>query len=569
MAASKLSDLLPIDPSLAKPNAYQVFGLEDGRDESAVGESIRRVYAHLKQSKATADPNAWKQAAQLAESARKILEDPARRQALDQSLASRVRAADASASDDPVAAGPKVSVTDEDPLAGLLPPVDPLATAKGLPSASTPPASTPQNKQASAVLGTPPGLSSAASVLGTPPASQTAVPAQTATQPVATSATASGNESAIGVDVASKAWSPAKPSKKKRRKKSNGVYLFGFFVLLMLGAIIGLLQFLSGGNRIAINPPQPGGKVVAPPMPRDGGDRNDPRRPSDGVLADAPASGVAGSLRGDDQGVTGSGIGQNNPLANPPGMNGAGTSENAAMPSEAGMGPDSKPNPPGVPDPMMTDEPDASESATPEPSTTEPMKPEPTPDTPTPDQPSPEVLAANQAKIEAVEKLIQTAQWEQMKPAADGLLKLELSGEQFDRASSLYDIADLANYYRGAIGRGLTSLTTGNTFEYVEDVPVIVVEVSSDRLSIQYNRKTQTYTIDELPPRLTERLVSLTLSSEKPDTIAAQALYRLIHPATNTEYREDAFETLATLDGRLEKVDTEMLQKVAKEILSK
>lgn len=233
------------------------------------------------------------------------------------------------------------------------------------------------------------------------------------------------------------------------------------------------------------------------------------------------------------------------------------------------MGPDSKPNPPGVPDPMMTDEPDASESATPEPSTTEPMKPEPTPDTPTPDQPSAEVLAANQAKIEAVEKLIQTAQWEQMKPAADGLLKLELSGEQFDRASSLYDIADLANYYRGAIGRGLTSLTTGNTFEYVEDVPVIVVEVSSDRLSIQYNRKTQTYTIDELPPRLTERLVSLTLSSEKPDTIAAQALYRLIHPATNTEYREDAFETLATLDGRLEKVDTEMLQKVAKEILSK
>ena len=75
--------------------------------------------------------------------------------------------------------------------------------------------------------------------------------------------------------------------------------------------------------------------------------------------------------------------------------------------------------------------------------------------------------------------------------------------------------------------------------------------------------------MDELPPRLTEKIVSFTLSPDKPDTLAAQALYRLIHPATNDGYRKDALETLASVDGMLDKVDTKMLQTVATDILSK
>lgn len=182
--------------------------------------------------------------------------------------------------------------------------------------------------------------------------------------------------------------------------------------------------------------------------------------------------------------------------------------------------------------------------------------------------PTAEVVQANEAKIKAVEELIRTANWSEMKAAADGLLKLELTEQQSDRASTLFDIADLTVFYRGAIVRGLATLKTGNTFEITEDFPVIVSEVTADSLSIQYNRRVKTFTVDQLPPRLAEKIASFALSSEQPDAIAGQALYRLIHPQSRGEYRADSLEMLASVDGELEKVDTGALQRVVKEIFA-
>jgi len=220
---------------------------------------------------------------------------------------------------------------------------------------------------------------------------------------------------------------------------------------------------------------------------------------------------------------------------------------------------------------------------TPQPPEPGPPKPEPAPPDPemagmtsndpsmseTTMEPDPQRVAANQSKLEAAEQLIQSAQWDRMKPAASEVLQLQLTPAQSKRASSLYDIADLAIYYRGAIERGLASLKTGNEFQYVDDIKMIVVEATPRTVTLRYNRKDMTFAIDELPPRLTESLAALTLSPDKPDAIAAQALYRLVHPSTNDEYRKDAFETLASVDGRLDQVDTAMLQTVAKELLSK
>lgn len=209
-----------------------------------------------------------------------------------------------------------------------------------------------------------------------------------------------------------------------------------------------------------------------------------------------------------------------------------------------------------IPDTPMTPEPSATGSTPP---TANPTA------NPTPAMTA-ESVAANQAKIEAVQQLIRSAAWDQMKPAAEALLKLDLNAEQSKRASALYDIADLATFYRGAIGRGLATLNTGSTFDYVEGLPVIVVEVSPERLAIQFNKRTRSFTVDDMPPRLTEKITSFALSPERPDAVAGQALYRLIHPKWRVEYRDDTFAQLAAIDGQLEQVDTAMLQQVAKEL---
>ncbi len=554
MSASKLSDLLPIQTSAGKPNAYQVFGLKTGESDAAkITAAMQRVYEGLKESKPTADPLVWKQAAKLAEAARKQLEDPQKRRALDASLGVAVDTARESAptKEAGTAAEP------DDPLASLLPSSKPLSTsAPGSPTDGVP------ATRAATVLGVPPGLATpgtdrsgnaaAAPVpaLGTPPLG---------TQPAASDQIA--NQTAKETDGGNAAiqWTPPKPKKKRRRKKT-GLFLFGVFVLLMLGAIIGLLQFLTQGGQIALRPdglPADDGVVVAEPMPQSGRPRPAAAN-RDGVLGNVAASGIANSLR--------------NPQDAPPMDPGAGPSnlDPPTNPTPTTPTPTSMMPPVGmsIPETPMAPEPPATGStpSTPAP-TPSPTTPSPTPASPTPAMTA-ESLAANQAKIEAVQQLIRSANWEQMKPAADALMKLDLNAEQSKRASTLYDIADLATFYRGAIGRGLATLSTGSTFDYVEGLPVIVVEVSPEMLAIQFNKRTRSFTVDDMPPRLTEKITSFSLSPERPDAIAGQALYRLIHPKWRVEYRDDTFAQLAAIDGQLEQVDTAMLQQVAKELFS-
>ncbi|QEF96512.1 hypothetical protein Mal15_05400 [Stieleria maiorica] len=541
MPASKLSDLLPIRMSTGKPNAYQVFGLKSGEPDTAkITAAIKRVYQTLKESRSSADPAVWKQAAKLAEAARKQLEDPQQRRALDAGLAAGDDTAGGGATTDNTATSEP-----DDPLASLLP--------------SAKPKSKPATASPAAVLGMPPGLSAPAqttsnsaanvsqpatpaSVLGTPPLGAPATgtpatdtPAQPA-QPTPASVATAGN--------APIAWTPPKKQKTKRRRKKTGVFLFALFVIVMLGAIVGLLQFLTQGGQIAVRPPgDDGGGIVignADPEP-------EPPRPaapaSDGVLGDVAASGIAESLRRPNDGIP----------ADDGRVPSDSNSQPDAMPSDQVPGDLTSPSP--IPPAGMPDSPS-------------PMPAQPAPAEAT-DPMTPANIAANQEKIEAVEQLIRAADWDQMKPAAEALLKLKLNAQQSKRASSLYDIADLASFYRGAIGRGLATLNTGGTFDYVEGVPVIVVEVSPEDLTIQFNKRTRSFTVDEMPPRLTEKITSFALSPERPDAIAGQALYRLIHPKWRAEYRDDTFDVLASIDGELEQVDTAILQQVAKELFPK
>ena len=91
MAASKLSDLLPIPRGVEEPNALQVFGLDGGENSAAIKSAVKQVYATLKATKSQTDPKLWKQAAKLAEDAKAALADPKTRAQLKSELNSQLK----------------------------------------------------------------------------------------------------------------------------------------------------------------------------------------------------------------------------------------------------------------------------------------------------------------------------------------------------------------------------------------------------------------------------------------------------------------------------------------------
>ncbi len=557
MSATQLSDLLPIPSGVSQPNAYQVFGLKGGEsDNDQVIMAIKYAYAHLKQTRASADPEVWKRAARIAEQAKKTLEDLELRNRLDHQIEVSKASAD------------QASAAMADPLAGMLPASNPMAGPAKEPPSTQQPSPEPRNSNnAASVLGVTPGSTAslgtpptAASMLGTPPTGPALPPpAAVASPPGVLKAPSVESAPAMG-------WTPPKPARKRRKKKS-GALLFGLLVVGMLSAIAYLLYFLNENGRIAIGNTPVAATTVADPAPDS---KRTPRanlaNKNDGVMAGAVTSGVAASLQNPRPGSS-NGLGSVAPNSDAiqNAINGqvGGDSMDSSQSGEAMMG-----QPDALEPTMMV--PAMPEPAMPEPAMPEPAMPEPTTSEPEPSgSPSPAVVQASQEKIAAAEQLIRDAKWDQMKPAADALLKLDLNSDQRKRASALYDIADLANYFRGGIVRGLATLQVGNTFEMAKDFPVIVTDVSAQSLSFQYNRVQKSFTIDEMPPTLVERVSSMSLSLDQPDVIAGLALYRLLHPATNDEYRLDAMEQLQTIDGQLEKVDTGAMLAVVKEWFDK
>ncbi|MCC9599190.1 hypothetical protein LOC67_01360 [Stieleria sp. JC731] len=514
MSQTKISDLLPINPSNAKPNAYDVFGLTAGEsDAQRIKSAMRGVYQQLKQSRDSADPKVWNQALKIAEAARQTLEDPNRKQKLDAAIASAPAAIHASTATSKAAA---------DPLADLLPSSNPIQENAARPS----PAAT---NQAAAVLGMPPlgspplGAPAPAPPATSPPAPQSASPQIATAQPSATSqpfVTTSENASAVS-------WTPPKSKTKKRRRKKSGMLLLGGFVVAMLGVIIYLLVFLETGTnqKVAQTDDQ---VVVSKPQPPAA--NRDPRAKSDGVIGSAPSSGIADSIR------------NRNPNPNKMGIGSMPAAQDNMPAENMNSMPETPPMNMADPDSMMANEPEK------------------------PAEPTPQQLQQYSQEIESLEQLIRDAKWDQMKPEADRLIKKNIPGELGSRVSTLYDIADLASYYRGGIVRGLSSRQTGNTFDLVEGFPVIVVQASTQSIAIQFNKQTREYTLETLPPTLMEKLASFALQPEQPDVQAALALYRLVHPATNDEYRQDAWAILESVDGKLQNVDTKELIKVAREL---
>lgn len=542
MQPASLHELLPLDPAIKKPNAYQIFGLDGEETDHEIVLAVRTTCERLKERQSNCEPKTWQQAARLVTAARQVLEDPQQRAQLDRKLAA----------ERPTPTNETPTATDSamesaDPLAGLLPNSNPLQQSDSSTSATVTSGTT--KSTAASVLGLVASPSETASestdsALGTPPIG-TPPTSQAIENPLLKS-----ESPADGVN-----WAPPKKTRTRRKKSKAGLFAFTAIVVLLLGGIVFLLDRISKGERLAVN------ENGIPTKVETVSERSAPRKPiarplGDGVMPPDASGGITPNLG--EMAASGS------TLAPPGGFEFSDGKTpdvgDAEIPNEIerssnmpAMNSDIR-DPFAMPEENQPSNQDAKSDEMPSPSMKE-------------GEPDAAAMETARKQMEETESLIKTAQWDSMKVSADGLLKLKLTPEQFKRASTLYDIADLATYFRGAIFRGAATLQVGNDFEVVDGFRVIVVEITTTEITVQFNKRQKTHALDKLPPTLAERLASFQLDLESPDAQAGMALFRLIDPTANQDYKDDALKTLEALSGKLEKVDSENLLAVAKELL--
>ncbi|NND96191.1 MAG: hypothetical protein HKN47_02545 [Pirellulaceae bacterium] len=617
MTATKLSDLLPIPDGVEDPHAYQVFGLEGGeQDAGKIKSAVQQVYAQLKSAKSEADPKVWKKAAKIAERSKALLADPAQRAELDArfgvvatasspTTAAGIAPAGVPPTGMPPTGAPPAGMppgaaapAPADPLAGMLPNVNPLAAPapSTVPAQPTAPPMTPSPPGTAPAMPPSQAIPSQAAPYQMPPGhagvQQYGQPltAQNAPAPPAP-AQASSRPTAAPVFKVKKS--------KKRRRSSLGKTLFIFAACFLGIAIAGLAAFKAFGPGVAVTkdgvligklPPKEKKPTTSAPRkeryPK-------PKRNVDPVMGsmsggvDPPAklssTGIPVnefSPPQSDNASAADNASDNTGMQEPPSMDPASMDPTS---TDSGMLPDltgdmttgDMTTEDAVPDVNAADMADSSPSdpaMTPSPST---PVPEVNPDGALPVSPGTETgpvkltdqqIAANDAAIKQVKELIAGAKWIEMKPAAEKLTEMMLSDEQRVEADALYNLADLAMFYRGAVQRGLGTLKATQDFEVAEGFRVLVVEVSHSSLTVRYNARNKTYSLDEIPFRLAEKISTFALDPGKPDSIAAKSCYQAISPLSNDEHRKEAINWLELVNDDLEDVDTkavgEMIQSI-------
>ena len=530
MSATKISELLPVPQGVKKPHAYQVFGIEDGEQDLAViSNKIREVVSQLKSVKETTDAKLWTKAAKLAQQARLTLANPEAKAKLDARFGIIVDEPTVAQESDPLAGVLPAS----DPLAGILPDADPLSGSNpiaGILPTADPVSANTSTSDATAAQAEPqfnPQVAEANAM----PAGVFGTPTDLSPSPPIVEAAAGTIPLVVPSDETGTFNASRNPN--RRSKPILGLVMFGTLAVGMLAIIGGLGYFLFGGGVLSITQTGDGISVSTIPQDNDSTDETQPKKTKRQAIPQPldPVMGTLGSTKKkEDNSVHSSGLGKQ--IAN------------------SKMGKDSDPKP----DPKMED-------PEPEPPTIPPKPPAVPEDPPVTD----EMITEADIQLTALGMLIKSAQWDKMKPAAEKVSDLPMNDVQKLKAEALYELADLATYYRGGIEKAVKDISVGNDFEVTQDFRVIVVEKGDDFIAIQFNAKKKTYKFDELPFSLAHKLASFTIS-DSPTNLPAKSVYQAISPMSNKDShsRKEALEWLNGLSGDLQGADpkriTESLQ---------
>jgi hypothetical protein len=179
-----------------------------------------------------------------------------------------------------------------------------------------------------------------------------------------------------------------------------------------------------------------------------------------------------------------------------------------------------------------------------------------------------ELVAVADQKLQRVRELIRSANWKEMKPAAQAALEQPMSDEQRAQAEALFNLADLASYYRVGIEKAVARLNVGNDFEVTDDFRVIIVETGPDQLVVRFNAKNKSFTFDELPWSLAHKLAGFSMPGD-PASEAAKAVYQAISPNANQAYRDQALQWLSEIQGEVEGADATQLAETIRDLFAR
>ncbi|MGV3485843.1 MAG: hypothetical protein ACO1RT_15605 [Planctomycetaceae bacterium] len=497
--------LLSLPPDMASPEAYLVLGLPQAEpDRDRIKAAADYTMARLHAAKATADPEAWATAAQWVKSAYAILGDASKKAAYDRKLAS-----------ESTPAPPAV-----DPLAGLLP-----GTSGG-------PAFHPGHVSRSPSVAPVPS--------GAPLAPSAAVfhPAMGEPHPAAGFASQTAT---VQVPVVK-----GRSSIKRRRGLPWVPILLSLFSLATIAGLGAVIYVVQNSDPIVVN--TSGGPLIGSMVDPDGDGRAVSPPMDVTAKQKQPFDPVMGGLAGD----------MPIPSASPGAVNEPPTSSplqvNAAVPDPRAMADERMtPNSEMAASPMSQASPEMT-AMSPDAGPAAPMMDNDvaSPAAPVPAPPTAEQVNAGEAALAAVTAAIVSHQWDKMKPLSETAAAAAASESQKELAEDLLQLVDLAVYYRGGIEKSISTLQAGNELDLTNDLKVVIVEASSDKLVIRFNGRNKEYTFDALPLSLAHKLAVLSMPGDSPTTQAAKYAFQAVAPVTTAPYREAAIAELENIDGEVE-----------------
>ncbi len=500
MSAESVQKLLNLPSDVRQPHAYQVFGLTVGeQDLDVIRVAVQSTIERLRSVRAVTDPAVWSQAASVVQQARSVLADPVQKAELDARFGIIAIGDDESAEDefDEVAFESPTPKAADDPLAGLLPSANPLAPAAAPVQA---PVAPPQ-----------PVLTEA------PP------------QPSGFTAPKLKTKSPLP----------------RRRRSMLPSLLMGTVVIGLTASVVGLTYFLVfGPGQVAVNsrdgvlnistsrPNQVDAiEQASPPGPTQGADavRIRDRDPIMGTLGPATPQSSNDSLGGDLAMPSANQTPTPTPGDDSPLM------DNAAMPSVS-PNPDTAPMvdaPPMVETPPMAEAPPRAEAP--------PMTPEPTA----------EAIEAGKAAILQAKAAIRSADWSQMKSIAEKASELAADDTQRLTAEGLFQLADLATFYKVGIDQAIAGLQIGSTFEVVTGIEANVVESGPDKLIIKVNGSNKRYTFATIPLVVAHKLATFHVSPDDATGVAAKAAFQAVAPISMPQHREQSIQWLSEIEDEI------------------
>lgn len=539
MPSPSIHDLLGLPADVTRPNAYQIMGLELGEpDPQKIQSAIQDRVRLLKKSKAATSAEVWQKAARAVQTAQKILCDPQQKAALDAQYGII----------NEVPSEPEEPV---DPLAALLP----SAKKKSQPPASAP-ASTPDSFVASE-----PAASDGVVDAPDPPSVETSTRPQVPVSPAPVPDLSPSTQIDTRPQIKSRRTS-------RRRRSSSGNLIFGSLVLGLLLLIVGgfAFVFLNGGGIVVVNN-ENGFAINA--ATENAPNRSAPStraRPidNDGVMTRPRRGGVEGpdlgspDLDGPDfdlpsmpnssggNSMTGNSMTGNAAMETPS----IGQSTGPSMSDSAGSAPAMT-----MPDSSMDSTSDATSESmmasangqSPPSSSTPPANS--TPDAPQP--PSPQEIENAEKAISASRNAIVQRNWAAMKSLAETAEEKAVTDTQKQTAETLYQFADLATYYRGAIQRAMADLVSGNEIKLTDTMTFLVQRSSADEITLYRNKRQYEYTFEEVPLSVAHALAPFQLDVSSPEGKAAKAAFQSISEKATPGHRAESVKIL----GDLEKVE--------------